>query len=119
MRGLGLPAFLAELVVLIYRYSFMILEQAAQMFTAAECRLGFCTIEQSLRTTGQLAAELFGRSMDFAERAEAALQSRNYTGEFTPYRMPAPLTAGWIGLSVMVLAALVLLGQLTAGWLLF
>jgi len=119
LRSLGLPAFLAELVVLVYRYSFMILEQMGQMYTAAECRMGFCTLRQSLRTTGQLAAELFGRSMDFAERAQAALYSRNFMGEFTPFRAPAPLTAGWAGASVLVLGLLVALGHLSAGWLVF
>jgi len=111
MRQAGLPAFLAELTVLIYRYSFMLLEQMQQMVIAADCRLGFRNPKQTMRTSAKLAACLFGRSMDFAERAQAALLCRNFRGEFMPFRMPAPLTPIWVIGSLMLLAALTL-----AGW---
>ena len=111
MRQVGLPDYLAELVVLVYRYSFMLLEQMGQMAVAADCRLGFCSLRQSLRTTGTLMAGLFGRAMDFAERAQAALLCRNYRGEFMPFRQPAPLTPPWVAGPLLLLVALVLLGQ--------
>ena len=111
MRQVGLPAFLAELVVLVYRYSFMLLEQMRQMATAADCRLGFRGLRQSVRTTGKLTAGLFGRSMDFAERAQAALLCRNFRGEFMPFRQPAKLTAAWVAGPVVVLTFLVFVGQ--------
>lgn len=111
MRQIGLPNFLAELVVLVYRYSFMLLEQMQQMATAADCRLGFSNLRQSMRTMGQLMAGLFGRSMDFAERAQAALLCRNFRGEFMPFRRPAKLTGPWVAGPIAVLAVLVLVGQ--------
>lgn len=111
MRQIGLPNFLAELVVLVYRYSFMLLEQMQQMATAADCRLGFRGLRQSLRTTGKLTAGLFGRSMDFAERAQAALLCRNFRGEFMPFRQPAKLTPAWVAGPIVVLAFLVFAGQ--------
>ena len=111
MRQIGLPAFLAELVVLVYRYSFMLLEQMQQMATAADCRLGFRGLRQSMRTMGKLTAGLFGRSMDFAERAQAALLCRNFRGEFMPFRQPAKLTPAWVAASVVVFAFLVFAGQ--------
>ncbi len=111
MRQVGLPAFLAELTVLVYRYSFMLLEQMGQMITAADCRLGFRTMRQSISTTGKLTASLFGRSMDFAERAQAALLCRNFRGEFMPFRQPAKLNAGWVAGPLILLAALVVIGQ--------
>ncbi|VVB57271.1 Cobalt transport protein [uncultured archaeon] len=111
MRQIGLPSYLAELVVLVYRYSFMLLEQMQQMATAADCRLGFGGLRRSLRTTGTLIAGLFGRSMDFADRAQAALACRNFRGEFMPFRTPAGLTARWVAGPLLVLAVLVLIGQ--------
>ena len=112
MRQLGLPNYLAELVVLVYRYSFMLLEQMQQMATAADCRLGFRGLGRSLQTSGRLVAGLFGRSMDFAERAQDALLCRNFRGEFMPFRQPAGLTARWIAASALMLAFLVLAGQM-------
>ncbi len=117
MRQMGLPAFLAELVVLVYRYSFMLLEQMQQMAEAADCRLGFRNLKQSMHTTGKLVAGLFGRSMDFADRAQAALMCRNFRGQFMPFREPAKLTAKWVVASVAILAVLVLVGQIGSHWL--
>ncbi|MFH1095153.1 MAG: cobalt ECF transporter T component CbiQ [Candidatus Micrarchaeota archaeon] len=117
LRQAGLPAHVAELTVLIYRYSFMLIEQLGQMFTAADCRMGFLGIRRSLRTCGLILANLFGRSMDFAERAEAALYCRNFKGEFPLLRLPPRLSMRWILASASVFVALFLIGRASVGWL--
>ncbi len=116
LREVGLPAHVAELTVLIYRYSFMLIEQLGQMFTAADCRMGFVGIRRSLNTSGLIMANLFSRSMDFAQRAEAALLCRNFGGEFPLLHMPPKLSAKWILASASIFAALFLIGQASAGW---
>lgn len=107
----GLPDYIAEVAVLIYRYSFLILEQSVQMANAAACRLGFTGWRTSLRTTGAIAANLFIRSLEFAERSQWALQSRNYQGRFHVLRTPAPLTIAWVGLSGAALTVVYLAGN--------
>lgn len=108
----GLPDYIAETTVLVYRYSFMVLEQSAQMTNAAACRLGFTGLRTSVKTTGVLAANLFIRSLEFAERSQCALQSRNYRGEFPVFRKPAHLNVQWVGCSLVALAAVYLIGNL-------
>lgn len=107
-REIRLPAFVAEMTLLIYRYSLMMLEQLGQMWLAAECRLGFRGLRNSLRTTGRISAGLLSRSLDFAERAEQALYSRNFRGEFPTYREPARTGAAWLALSAAALSAILL-----------
>lgn len=93
LRQIGLPDHVCELTVLVYRYSFMLLEQLSQMLTAAECRLGFSSPRRALGTLSVCTGNLFARSMDFAERAQNALSCRNYSGQFGSLRKPSPMPA--------------------------
>lgn len=112
LTRMGLPAYLAEIAILVYRYSFMILEQSGQMMNAAACRLGFLGWRNSARTTGTLAANLFIRSMDFAERSRSALESRNFRGSFPVYREPPDMNAAWAAVSIAALVSAYLIGNI-------
>jgi cobalt/nickel transport system permease protein len=97
----------------------MLVEQMGQMFTAADCRLGFVGMRRSLQTSGLIIANLFSRSMDFAERADAALQCRGFNGNFQSFRQPARLGARWVLLSIISFAALFMAGRAASGMLMF
>ncbi|MCD1295406.1 cobalt ECF transporter T component CbiQ [Methanocella sp. CWC-04] len=112
LKKMGLPDYIAEITVLVYRYSFMILEQSEQMVNAAGCRLGFSGWWNYMRTTGTLTANLFIRSLEFAERSQNALQSRNFTGSFPVFREPKRITTVWIFLSLAVFASVYLIGNI-------
>lgn len=109
---IGVPDYIAETAMLLYRYSFMILEEAEQMLRAADCRLGFSGWRTSMRTTGIVAANLFIRSLDCAERSQNALLSRNFTGSFPVFKEPRPMSATWVVLSLITLVSLILTGNL-------
>lgn len=111
LTRLGLPAYIAEIAILVYRYSFMILEQSVQMTNAAACRLGFSGRRRAMRTTGVLAANLFVRSLEFAERSQYALQSRNFSGEFPVFRKPGAMNARWVLCSCAALATIFVAGN--------
>jgi cobalt ECF transporter T component CbiQ len=82
LRTLRLPSVFVEMMVLIYRYTFLLMESADKMRLAAECRFGYSSYKRSMSTTSKLAAGIFLRSLDTAERGQVALQCRNYRGEF-------------------------------------
>jgi len=111
LRLLRVPVHVAELAVLVYRYSFMMLEQLIQMFIAADCRLGYKDMKTALFTTAKITASLFGRSMDFAERAQNALYCRNFNGSFPAFRQPAPLDYRWVASSFAIFISLVSVGN--------
>ncbi|MFA5313523.1 MAG: CbiQ family ECF transporter T component, partial [Methanomassiliicoccales archaeon] len=106
LRQLHVPKEIMELTVLIYRYSFILLEQLETMTVAASSRLGFKGFRTSIRTTSRLAVGLFSRSLDMAERSQVALNCRNYRGDFPVFRPPRRLTWPWvigpIGLAVLI-----------------
>lgn len=111
LTRVGLPVYISEVTIMIYRYSFMIMEQSVQMTNAAACRLGFSGWKTSMRTTGVLAANLFVRSLEFAERSQYALQSRNFGGEFPVFKKPAALNARWVLCSGALLVVVFLAGN--------
>ncbi|MDD1770762.1 MAG: energy-coupling factor ABC transporter permease [Methanomassiliicoccales archaeon] len=115
LRQLRVPAYLAELVVLVYRYSFLLLEQLDTMYMAAQCRVGFRGLRNKFRTTGKLAVGLFIRSLEVADRSENALKARNFRGDFPSYRSPARLNAAWVVLPFLVFGGLLTVNYLIAG----
>ncbi len=108
LRQLRLPKELVELTVLVYRYSFLMLEQLNTMYVAAGCRLGFKGTRTKLRTTARLAVGVFTRALDMAERSQVALDCRCFRGEFHSYREPSRLSAKWVAASVLAFTLLYL-----------
>lgn len=111
LSQLRIPHYAIEMTILIYRYSFMLLELAAGMFVAADCRLGFKGAKNSMRTSGIIAGSLFLRCLDFAGRAAEALESRGYCGSFPLYKRPSQLTIWWIALVLALFLFLFWLGN--------
>jgi cobalamin biosynthesis protein CbiM/cobalt ECF transporter T component CbiQ len=82
LRKLRMPDVFVEMMVLIYRYTFLLMESAERMHLAAECRFGYSGYMRSMRTTSKLTVGVFMRSLDTAEKGQITLQCRNYRGEF-------------------------------------
>ena len=65
-----------------------------------------------MRTTGVMAANLFIRSLEFAERSQNALQSRNYRGQVPRYsNASAAQCIVWVRYSAAPLAVVFLAGN--------
>jgi energy-coupling factor transporter transmembrane protein EcfT len=95
LRQLRVPKEVCEVMVLVYRYAFLLLEQLEAMRLAAEVRLGFRGAKRRLRTSGRMAVGVFTRSLEMAERSEVALRSRAFKGDFHTYREPGKMGAIW------------------------
>ena len=106
LRQLRIPKEIVELIVLVYRYSFLLLEQMDSMYNAAECRLGLSGFKNRLRTTVKIMVGVFTRSLEVAERSQIALSCRSFKGEFHSYRAPAKLTARWVFASLLTFVLL-------------
>jgi energy-coupling factor transporter transmembrane protein EcfT len=115
MEQLRLPKEISELVVLIYLYSFLLLELLGTMYLAAQCRLGFKGLRNKFRTSGKLAVGLFTRSMEVADRSQVALECRGFRGQFHSFRPPAKVTWVWIVLPLLIFAGLFVLNTAVFG----
>ena len=115
LRQIRVPDEICEIVVLIYRYAFLLLERLDTMWSAAGSRLGFSGLKRSMRTTASIAVGIFTSSMNLADKAQVSLECRGYRGYFPIYNRPPKAGVAWVGLAVLAFALLYVLGTYTEG----
>lgn len=85
MERLGAPRFLLMVVQFLYRYLFVISEEAQHMRAAALSRgagAGHATRRSRLQAAGGAVAALFARSYGRAEDIHRSMLARGFSGEF-------------------------------------
>jgi energy-coupling factor transporter transmembrane protein EcfT len=113
LKSLRIPNEIIELIVLIYRYAFLLLERFLVMIDAAQCRLGYNGSLTAMKSYAGAMAGTFIFSMELAEKSEAALACRNYNGTFPIFREPAKMSIIWVIISFGLAVGLYFLGQYT------
>lgn len=121
MRALRIPRLLVAIIGLMWRYLFVLVDEALRLLRARAARSGQAeastarpggTLAWRARVTGGMAGNLFLRSFDRADRIYAAMLARGYDGEIRLLPTP-PLPAGQrlvlVG-GLALLAVLVALG---------
>ena len=81
LKKLKCPKLLIELMLLIYRYIFVLLDCAHSISIAQKSRLGNISFRQSLRSFGQLVSALFIQAVRRSGRLYDAMESRCYDGD--------------------------------------
>lgn len=79
MRRLGVPGILATQCLLLYRYIFLLMEDASRLSTARELR-SYGTRKTPLRFWGPMVGSLLIHSINRAERIHTAMASRGFQG---------------------------------------
>lgn len=111
------PRDLIEIATLMYRYTFILVEQVSDVAVAQRVRLGYAGMRRTLSSAGMLAGTVIVRSMDQSMRTHEAMVSRCYEGHIPLGPMPRMKSSDWLVLSVCSLLAgvgYILLGR---GWL--
>ncbi len=119
MRALKVPRLLVAIGGFLYRYLFVLADEARRMMQARETRSavpagrrGGGTLSWRARVTGAMAGTLFLRAYERSERIWAAMVARGYDGEVRMLSVPALRPADW---TTGVLAAVALILLLVAG----
>lgn len=81
LRKLKVPALVLELMNMIYRFVFVMLDTFARMNNSAESRMGYADWKTSLQTFGNIAGNLLVVSLKKASCYYDAMESRCYDGE--------------------------------------
>jgi cobalt/nickel transport system permease protein len=81
LKSLRIPQSVIELSMMIYRYIFVFLDQAAMIHSAQVMRLGDAGTKNSLNSFALLCSVLFLRSWEQGERLIVAMDSRCYDGK--------------------------------------
>ncbi|MCL6431947.1 MAG: cobalt ECF transporter T component CbiQ [Anaerolineae bacterium] len=118
LQSLGLPRLLVALVSFLYRYLFVLVDEAERLWRAREARSARVRGRTSggvawrARVLGGLIGSLFIRSYERSERVYQAMLARGFEGEIRSLAAHrAPARDLWVGLALlMALAALVASG---------
>ncbi|MDD7388262.1 MAG: cobalt ECF transporter T component CbiQ [Lachnospiraceae bacterium] len=86
-----LPSLITELMNMIYRFIFILLEVQQKMSVSARSRLGYIDTRTSLRTFGNIGSNLFIVSMKKAGHYYDALLARCYDGQLNFLTEEKPL----------------------------
>lgn len=89
LRRLGVPRLFTTQLLLLYRYSFLLADEAAAMLKARDLR-SFGRQGKGIRDTANLIGSLLLRSIARAERVHQAMLSRGFNGTL-PGPAPRPL----------------------------
>lgn len=80
LRRIHCPVIIAELMLLIYRFIFVLLDTASAITTAQHSRLGNKNFRTSIKSFGALGASLFIRAMKKSNALYDAMEARCYDG---------------------------------------
>jgi cobalt/nickel transport system permease protein len=108
LESLGTPRLLVLVAQFLYRYLFVVSEQAQHIRLAAACRQGTERRRRSrFHAAAGALAVLFARSYYRAEGIHRAMMARAFSGKFALLR---PLQFGWAdGLLTLAIAAFLIL----------
>jgi cobalt/nickel transport system permease protein len=107
LRRLHVPAEIAELALLIYRFLFLLTETAEAMNAAQNARLGHISYRRHLHSLSLLIANLMPRALARAHALEVGLAARGWRGELKVLSPVRPVSKAAVGL-ILGLECLVL-----------
>ncbi|MGH4139120.1 cobalt ECF transporter T component CbiQ [Clostridium sp.] len=81
LRAAHVPKLIVELMNLIYRYIFILMDVYAKMKNSAESRQGYCDFKTSCYTFGSIASNMLVISLKKANTYYDAMESRCYDGD--------------------------------------
>ncbi|MCX7842129.1 MAG: cobalt ECF transporter T component CbiQ [Clostridia bacterium] len=88
LRKLRVPSLIVEMMGLIYRFIFVLLETAYTITMAQDCRLGYFGLSSGYRSLSALASALFIRAYKRSEELYTSLEARGYEGELNVLEEP-------------------------------
>lgn len=106
LRKIFIPRLFIELMYLIYRFIFLLLDGYRQMKNAASARSGYLDFKSSCRTFGNIVANLLLISLKRANGYYDAMQARGYEGELLFLQEEKELKKKHILFSVVFIAFL-------------
>lgn len=122
MRGVGIPAALVGVIAFMYRYIFVLADEAQAMLRARAARSAAGpagqkaggTVIWRARVVGGMVGSLFVRSLARSERVYQAMVSRGYAGELRWLDRPQlrAMDVVWLAIMALVLVLIQLWARL-------
>lgn len=110
MRRLRVPGLLVDVMTVMYRYLFVLLDSFERMRLAQDSRLGYASLRRGLTSAGTLGSRVFVDAYRRSERLQTALEARGYQGELKV--LPTSYRSNW----ALLIGAAAALVSLFAVW---
>ncbi|MEG2651814.1 MAG: cobalt ECF transporter T component CbiQ [Eubacterium sp.] len=107
LRRLHVPMLIVELMNIMYRYIFILMDTQSRMRNSAESRLGYTTYKRAIYSFGNTAGNLLIVSMKRGGQFYDAMEARCYDGELKFLEDKKPLVAKQVILAALVVIYLV------------
>ncbi|MDI6856830.1 MAG: cobalt ECF transporter T component CbiQ [Dehalococcoidia bacterium] len=107
LRSLGVPRIIVATVLFMYRYIFVIVDEAMRLLRARESRSARAgrgsggPVTWRAQVLGNMVGSLFLRSYERSERVFAAMTARGFRGEVRSLAAPAMTHADWLALATL------------------
>jgi len=85
-EDLKVPKIVIEITMLMYRYIFLFLEGAWNMYRSQKTRMGYSNIKNTYKSLGMLSSNLFIKTWIKGEQAYIAMESRCYDGSINSFK---------------------------------
>lgn len=81
LRKMKIPELFLELMSLVYRFIFVLLETAEKIYLSQSSRLGYTSVKKGYNSLGHLVANLLSRAFKRSQALYDALEARCYNGQ--------------------------------------
>ncbi|WP_017653488.1 cobalt ECF transporter T component CbiQ [Fortiea contorta] len=82
LRRVGVPVLLTDLLLLMYRFIFVLLNTATDLWIAQTSRGGYSTFSTGMKSLALLIGQLLQRTLENYRQVSLSLASRGFDGEF-------------------------------------
>ena len=82
LRKIKFAKIIIELMELIYRFIFVLWEEANKIYIAQTSRLGYKGFKNSINSLGELVTSVFIRALIRVERVNVSMEARGFDGDF-------------------------------------
>jgi cobalt/nickel transport system permease protein len=81
LRRIGVPVLITELLLLMYRFIFVLLNTTAELWTAQQSRGGYRTFRTGMKSLALLIGQLLKRTIENYRQVSLSLAARGFNGE--------------------------------------
>ncbi|WP_105615036.1 cobalt ECF transporter T component CbiQ [Vallitalea okinawensis] len=107
LRKLKCPTIICEMMLIIYKYIFILAETSKKIYLSQHARLGYKGYKQSLRSFAALLSALFIKSLDYGRKLFTSLESRGYVGTLHTVATYPPVKISHL-LSILIINLIIL-----------
>ena len=109
LKTIHCPELIIELLLLIYRFIFVLLDISNSIYTSQKCRLGNRNFKTSLKSASSLCAVMFIRALKKSSMLYDSMESRCYDGRINVLKRYVKAERKEIILSIIFEVALIII----------